>query len=82
MKHIIILLLFGLSVQTQCIQIYKNLGHVNVNELFLNKIVPQTFNWTINWPNKFQLRASLKDHPELPTWMQFTYSQEYFVGYL
>lgn len=59
-----------------------NLGRVYVSELFSTKIEPQKFNWTFGRPEQFQYRPSLKGYPDLPSWMRYTYSSEYYAGYL
>lgn len=59
-----------------------NLGRVYVSELFSTKIEPQMFNWTFGQPEQFQYRASLKGFPDLPGWMRYMYSSEYYAGYL
>lgn len=59
-----------------------NLGRIYVSELFSKKIEPQLFNWTIGQPEQFKFRASLKGHPDLPGWMNYMYSSEYYAGYL
>lgn len=59
-----------------------NLGRVYVSELFSAKIEPQMFNWTFGQPEQFQYRASLKGYPDLPGWMRYMYSSEYYAGYL
>lgn len=58
------------------------LGRIYVSELFSTKIEPQMFNWTFGQPNQFQYRASLKGYPDLPSWMRYMYSTEYYAGYL
>lgn len=59
-----------------------NLGSAYVSELFSTKIEPQMFNWTFGRPEQFQYRPSLKGYPDLPSWMRYTYSSEYYAGYL
>ncbi|KAG4076265.1 hypothetical protein HA402_014814 [Bradysia odoriphaga] len=59
-----------------------NLGRAYVSELFSAKIEPQMFNWTFGRPEQFQYRPSLKGYPDLPSWMRYTYSSEYYGGYL
>lgn len=59
-----------------------NLGRVYVSELFSTKIEPQMFNWTYGRPEQFQYRPSLKGFPDLPSWMRYMYSSEYYAGYL
>lgn len=59
-----------------------NLGRVYVSELFSTKIEPQMFNWTFGRPEQFQYRPSLKGYPDLPSWMRYMYSSEYYAGYL
>lgn len=59
-----------------------NLGRAYVSELFSTKIEPQMFNWTFGRPEQFQYRPSLKGYPDLPSWMRYMYSSEYYAGYL
>lgn len=53
-----------------------------VSEMFSTKIEPKMFNWTFGRPEQFQYRASLKGYPDLPSWMRYMYSSEYYAGYL
>lgn len=73
----VILLLISLSIAQGL-----NLGRVYVSELFSTKIEPQMFNWTFGKPEQFQYRPSLKGYPDLPSWMRYMYSSEYYAGYL
>lgn len=59
-----------------------NLGRAYVSELFYTKIEPELFNWTFGRPEQFQYRPSLKNFPDLPSWMRYMYSSEYYAGYL
>lgn len=40
------------------------------------------FNLTLEKPNQFEYRFSIKGHPDLPSWMRFMYSTEYNAGFL
>lgn len=59
-----------------------SLGRVNVNEWFSKKIEANMFNLTLEQPNQFEYRFSLKNYPDLPSWMRFMYSTEYNAGFL
>ncbi|XP_055309608.1 epsilon-sarcoglycan isoform X2 [Sitodiplosis mosellana] len=59
-----------------------SLGRANVNEWFSKKIEPQMFNLTLEQPDQFEYSFSLKNYPDLPTWMRFMYSTEYNSGFL
>lgn len=59
-----------------------SLGRVNVNEWFSKKIEPKMFNLTLEQPDQFEYKFSLKNYPDLPSWMRFMYSMEYNSGYL
>lgn len=59
-----------------------SLGRVNVNEWFSIKIEPKMFNLTLEQPNQFEYRFSLKNYPDLPSWLRFMYSTEYNSGFL
>lgn len=59
-----------------------DLGRVHVSELFYTKLEPTMFNWTLGLPQHFQYRPSLKNFPDLPSWMRYMYSNEYNAGYL
>lgn len=59
-----------------------SLGRVNVNEWFSKKIEPQMFNLTLEQPDQFTYSFSLKNYPDLPSWMRFMYSTEYNSGFL
>lgn len=55
----------------------------NVGELFTYKVEPQLFNWTHQViSEQFRYRPSLKDYPDLPSWMRYMYSHEYHAGFL
>ncbi|XP_034125300.1 epsilon-sarcoglycan isoform X2 [Drosophila guanche] len=55
----------------------------NVGELFTYKIEPHLFNWTHEViSEQFSYRPTIRDHPDLPTWMRYEYSHEYHVGFL
>ncbi|XP_043661860.1 epsilon-sarcoglycan isoform X1 [Drosophila teissieri] len=55
----------------------------NVGELFTYKIEPQLFNWTHQViSQQFRYRPSLKNYPDLPSWMRYMYSHEYHAGFL
>lgn len=58
------------------------LGRVNVNEWFSIKIEPKLFNLTLDQPNQFEYRFSLKNYPDLPSWLHYMYSTEYNSGFL
>lgn len=58
------------------------LGQVNVNEWFSKKIDAKLFNLTIEQPDQYEYQFSLKNYPDLPSWMRFMYSTEYQSGYL
>lgn len=59
-----------------------SLGRTNVNEWFAKKIEPKMFNLTRVQPDQFDYRFSLRNYPDLPTWLRFTYSTEYGAGFL
>lgn len=59
-----------------------SLGRANVNEWFSKKIEPQMFNLTLEQPDQYEYSFSLKDYPDLPSWMRFMYSTEYNSGFL
>lgn len=59
-----------------------SLGRINVNEWFSKKIEPNMFNLTIEQTDQFEYTFSLKNYPDLPSWMRFMYSKEYQAGYL
>lgn len=59
-----------------------SLGTVNVNEWFSTKIEPKMFNLTLEKPNQFEYRFSLRNYPDLPSWLRFMYSTEYNSGFL
>lgn len=63
-------------------EILVSLGTVNVNEWFSIKIEPKMFNLTTEHPNQFEYRFSLKNYPDLPSWLRFMYSTEYNSGFL
>lgn len=73
-----ILLLFPLS---NC-ETLVSLGRLNVNEWFSIKIEPKMFNLTFEQPNQFEYRFSLKNYPDLPSWLRYMYSTEYNSGFL
>lgn len=76
------LLQFAILVSVLTSGYALKLGRIYVSELFSTKIEPQMFNWTFGQPNQFQYRASLKGYPDLPSWMRYMYSTEYYAGYL
>lgn len=59
-----------------------SLGRLNVNEWFSIKIEPKLFNLTFEQPNQFEYRFSLKNYPDLPSWLRYMYSTEYDSGFL
>lgn len=59
-----------------------SLGRTNVNEWFAKKIEPIMFNLTRTQPDQFEYRFSLRNYPDLPSWLRFTYSSEYGAGFL
>lgn len=63
-------------------ELLVSLGRVNVNEWFSKKIEPKMFNLTLEKPDQFEYRFSLKNYPDLPSWMRFMYSTEYSSGFL
>lgn len=73
-----ILLLFTLSNG----ETFVSLGRLNVNEWFSIKIEPKLFNLTFEQPNQFEYRFSLKNYPDLPSWLRYMYSKEYDSGFL
>lgn len=60
----------------------KKLGRANADEWFSERIEPKMFNWTLDSPTQFEYRVSLKDHPDLPSWMRYMYSHESEVGFI
>ncbi|XP_022228729.2 epsilon-sarcoglycan isoform X2 [Drosophila obscura] len=55
----------------------------NVGELFTYKIEPHLFNWTHQViSEQFSYRPTMRDYPDLPTWMRYEYSHEYHAGFL
>lgn len=60
----------------------KDLGRIYVSELFFTKIEPHLFNWTAETSEQFKYRPSIKNYPDLPSWMRYKYSSEYYGGYL
>lgn len=76
-----IIFLYAFLSTTQALKTF-NLGRAYVSELFSTKIEPQMFNWTFGKPEQFQYRPSLKGFPDLPSWMRYMYSNEYYAGYL
>ena len=81
-RIVIAMLCCVLLKNVTCKTILANLGRVHVNELFSTKIEPKLFNWTYGRPEQFSYRASLKGFPDLPSWMRYMYSNEYYAGYL
>lgn len=63
-------------------EILVPLGSVNVNEWFSKKIDPKLFNLTLEQPDQFEYRFSVKNYPDLPSWLRFMYSTEYNSGFL
>lgn len=59
-----------------------SLGNANINEWFSKRIEPSMFNLTLERPDQFEYSFSLKNYPDLPTWMSFMYSTEYNAGFL
>lgn len=59
-----------------------SLGRVNVNEWFSKKIEANMFNLTLEQPDQFEYSFSLKNYPDLPSWIRFMYSTEYNAGFL
>lgn len=83
MEKRFLLFLAILSLFTYCNgELLVSLGSVNVNEWFSKKIEPNMFNLTLERPDQFEYRFSLKNYPDLPSWMRFMYSTEYSSGYL
>ncbi|XP_033249962.1 epsilon-sarcoglycan isoform X1 [Drosophila miranda] len=55
----------------------------NVGELFTYKIEPHLFNWTHQViSEQFSYRPTMRNYPDLPTWMRYEYSHEYHAGFL
>lgn len=63
-------------------ELLVSLGRINVNEWFSKKIEAKMFNLTLEQPDQFEYSFSLKDYPDLPSWMRFMYSTEYNAGFL
>uniref|UniRef100_T1GQ97 Dystroglycan-type cadherin-like domain-containing protein n=1 Tax=Megaselia scalaris TaxID=36166 RepID=T1GQ97_MEGSC len=57
-----------------------------VGEVFVYKITPELFVWNKISNNskeiEFRFRPTLKDHPELPSWIGYIYSKQHKIGYL
>lgn len=57
-----------------------------VGEVFVYKITQDLFLWSNNTKNSKELelrfRPTLKDHPELPSWIGYIYSKPHKTGYL
>lgn len=74
-----LLLLVDDVVVVQCSVVHK----LHVGVLFTAQIDHSIFNWTSNVAtDKFQYRVSLKDHPDLPSFLRYKFSDERRVGYL
>lgn len=58
------------------------LGHTNVNEWFSKRIEPKLFNFTRVQSDQIEYRFSLRNYPDLPSWLRFMYSPEYGAGFL
>lgn len=58
------------------------LGHTNVNEWFTKRIEPKLFNFTRVQSDQIEYRFSLRNYPDLPSWLRFMYSPEYGAGFL
>ncbi|KAL5278766.1 SGCE family protein [Megaselia abdita] len=72
-----------------CIFIIKNCASIEqgtVGEVFVYKITQELFAWsnTTKHPKEveFRFRPTLKDHPELPSWIGYIYSKPHKIGYL
>lgn len=57
-----------------------NLGRAYVSEFFYTKIEPEMFNWTLGRSDQFRYSPSLKNFPDLPSWMGYMHSKEYYAG--
>lgn len=56
---------------------------LHVGVLFTTQIDHTLFNWTSSVAtDKFTFRASLRDYPDLPSFLRYKYSEERRVGYL
>ncbi|XP_022916089.1 epsilon-sarcoglycan isoform X2 [Onthophagus taurus] len=58
--------------------------NVLVTEVFEIVINPSMFNWTYEGdpPDQFVYQPSLLDAPDLPSWINYVYSNKHHVGYL
>ncbi|XP_031634885.1 epsilon-sarcoglycan isoform X2 [Contarinia nasturtii] len=81
-RYISCVLILSLFSFTNGELLSMSLGRVNVNEWFSKKIEPKMFNLTLEQPDQFEYRFSLKNYPDLPSWMRFMYSTEYNSGFL
>lgn len=58
------------------------LKRATVDEWYSTKIEPKLFNWTALYPDQFEYRISIKDRPDLPSWLRYMYSSEHGAGFL
>lgn len=52
-------------------------------EVFTIKLEPSMFNWTFEGRrDQFVYEATLVDHPDLPSWMNYVFSDKHHSGFL
>lgn len=76
------LLVISIFIFQKCSSIEQG----TVGEVFVYKISHELFAWTNNTKSfkevEFRYRPTLKDHPELPSWIGYIYSKPHKIGYL
>lgn len=57
--------------------------NILLTEVFKIEINPALFNWTYEGnPHQYVYHASLLDHPDLPSWIKYVYSEKNHMGFL
>ncbi|CRL02861.1 CLUMA_CG015739, isoform A [Clunio marinus] len=55
---------------------------IKVSELYTMKVSPDLFNWTSSLIEQFRYRPAMRGKPNLPSWMNFQFSNERNYGYI
>ncbi|XP_063233440.1 epsilon-sarcoglycan isoform X2 [Bacillus rossius redtenbacheri] len=56
--------------------------NVHMTKVFILPIEPEIFNWTEKGNDRYSYQPSLQSAPDLPSWMQYTYSERHQIGLL
>ncbi|CAH0387809.1 unnamed protein product [Bemisia tabaci] len=74
-----LLQLIGVS-QSQAHDFEKE--NIHTTEVFIKHIKPSFFGWDNEGSDEFRFQVSLKDAPDLPTWIHYKFSPRHKTGFL